>query len=175
MIRKEFERCTPETVGISSASLMKLLDVLEDGGFSEMHGLMVMRHGKICAEGWWRPYAPQLHHSLHSLSKTWTATAVGLCEAEGLLRVSSKACDLLPDQMPSPLPERVAAMTVRDLLTMSSGSETEKADYSADWIKDFYARPFEHAPGDFWRYNSHGTAILSAIVERVTGMSMEDY
>jgi hypothetical protein len=64
---------------------------------------------------------------------------------------------------------------VRDILTMSSGSETEEATYGEHWIEEFFARPFEHEPGTFWRYNSHGTAIASAIVERVTGMSMLDY
>ncbi|MBQ6234032.1 MAG: serine hydrolase [Clostridia bacterium] len=175
MKRKEFERCTPESVGIPSGAILRFLDRLEYGGFTEMHGLMIMRHDKVCAEGWWAPYAPGLHHALHSLSKTWTATAIGLAEYEGLLKVTDRVCDLLPEYMPDPLPERVARITVRDVLTMASGSETEKADYAADWIRDFFARPFEHEPGTFWRYNSHGTAILSAITEKVTGMSMIDW
>ena len=70
MIRKEFERCTPESVGIPSQAIMRFLDRLEYGGFTEMHGLMILRHDKVCAEGWWAPYAPELHHALHSLSKT---------------------------------------------------------------------------------------------------------
>ena len=53
MNRKEFERVSPESVGISSASINWLIDQLESG-FTEPHGLMIMRHGKICAEGWWR-------------------------------------------------------------------------------------------------------------------------
>ena len=175
MERKEFDRCTPESVGIPSRAIHSFLDRLEYGGFTEMHGLMIMRHDKVCAEGWWAPYAPGLHHALHSLSKTWTATAIGLAEYAGLLRVTDRACDLLPEFMPDPLPDRVTRVTVRDLLTMSSGSETEKEDYSADWIRDFFERPFEHEPGTFWRYNSHGTAILSAIVEKVTGKRMTDW
>ena len=49
--RKEFERVTPESVGIASGDIEWLLDRLESG-FTEPHGLMIMRHGKICAEGW---------------------------------------------------------------------------------------------------------------------------
>lgn len=173
--RREFERCTPESVGIPSRAILDLLDRLENGGFTEMHGLMIMRHDRVCAEGWWAPYAPGLHHALYSLSKTWTATAVGLAEYAGLLRVEDRVCDLLPECMPDPLPARAASVTVRHLLTMASGSETEKEDYSADWLRDFFSRPFEHEPGSFWRYNSHGTTVLSAIVEKVTGMSMLDW
>ena len=55
-MRKEFPRTTPEAVGIPSASVEWLLDRLEEG-WTEPHGLMIMRHGKVCAEGWWAPYA----------------------------------------------------------------------------------------------------------------------
>ena len=65
-----------------------------------MHGLMIMRHDRVCAEGWWAPFAPGLHHCDHSLSKTYTATAIGLAEYEGLLHVSDRVCELLPDKMP---------------------------------------------------------------------------
>ena len=53
-MRKEFTRVTPEAVGIPSASIETLLDRLEEG-WTEPHGLMIMRHGKVCAEGWWAP------------------------------------------------------------------------------------------------------------------------
>ena len=52
MKRREFERTTPEGVGLRSEDIEWLLDELESG-FTEMHGLMIMRHGKVCAEGWW--------------------------------------------------------------------------------------------------------------------------
>ena len=52
MKRREFERTTPEAVGLRSEDIEWLLDELESG-FTEMHGLMIMRHGKVCAEGWW--------------------------------------------------------------------------------------------------------------------------
>lgn len=175
MKREAFLRCTPESVGIPSSAVMQLLDRLEYGGFTEMHSLMIMRFDKVCTEGWWAPYAPGLHHVLHSLSKTWTATAVGLAEYAGLLRVTDRVCDLMPELMPDPLPERVAKVTVHDLLTMSCGHDTEKEDYDPGWKQDFFARPFPHEPGTFWFYNTHGTAMLSAIVEKVTGMDMVDW
>ena len=50
MTGKKFERTTPEAVGISSKSLERLIENLEQ--VTEMHGIVVMRHEKICAEGW---------------------------------------------------------------------------------------------------------------------------
>lgn len=170
-----FPRCTPEEAGVPSAAVQRFLDALEYGGFTQMHGLMILRRGKVCAEGWWSPYAPGLAHSDHSLSKTYTATAVGIAAREGLLSLDGRVCELLPEAMPAALSPRLAAMTVRHLLTMASGSETEATGYPADWLRDFFARPIEHEPGTFWRYNSHGTSVLSAIVEKLSGQSMLDY
>ena len=87
---QRFERCLPEEVGIPSEAIDAFLDELENGGFTQMHGLMIMRHGKVCAEGWWAPFAPGLHHCDHSLSKTYTATAIGLAEYQGLLKLSDR-------------------------------------------------------------------------------------
>ena len=175
MERKEFVRCTPECVGIPSSAVLRLLDRLEYGGFTEMHSLMIMRGDKICAEGWWAPYAPGLHHALHSLSKTWTAAAVGLAEYAGLLKVTDRVCDLLPEYMPDPLPERTARITVRDLLTMSCGHDAELPNYDPGWKQAFFAQPQPHEPGTFWFYNTHGSAIISAVVEKVTGMDMMEW
>ena len=50
-MRKEFERTSPEAVGIRSQAILDYIDALERSN-TEMHGIMIMRHGKICAEGW---------------------------------------------------------------------------------------------------------------------------
>ena len=93
MKRREFERTTPEAVGLRSEDIEWLLDELESG-FTEMHGLMIMRHGKVCAEGWWAPYGPGVRHGLQSLSKTYAATAVGIACTEGLLHLDDKVIDI---------------------------------------------------------------------------------
>lgn len=99
MKRREFERTTPEAVGLRSEDIEWLLDELESG-FTEMHGLMIMRHGKVCAEGWWAPYGPGVRHGLQSLSKTYAATAVGIACTEGLLHLDDKVIDIFPDEAP---------------------------------------------------------------------------
>ena len=111
---QRFERCLPEEVGIPSEAIDAFLDELENGGFTQMHGLMIMRHGKVCAEGWWAPFAPGLHRCDHSLSKTYTATAIGLAEYQGLLKLSDRVCDILPDKMPAQMSDRLSRLTIRD-------------------------------------------------------------
>ena len=98
MTGKKFERTTPEAVGISSKSLEQLIENLER--VTEMHGIMIMRHEKICAEGWWAPYAPGIRHSLHSLSKTYSATAIGIAVTEGKVFLDEKILSIFPDKAP---------------------------------------------------------------------------
>ena len=124
MKRREFERTTPEAVGLRSEDIEWLLDELENGGFTQMHGLMIMRHGKVCAEGWWAPYGPGVRHGLQSLSKTYAATAVGIACTEGLLHLDDKVIDIFPDEAPEKPSENLKKMTVRDVLCMGCGMDT---------------------------------------------------
>jgi CubicO group peptidase (beta-lactamase class C family) len=56
------------------------LDALSEQGL-ELHSFMLLRHGKVAAEGWWAPYSPDYPHTLFSLSKSFTSTAVGIAAA----------------------------------------------------------------------------------------------
>ena len=75
--RIPFDTAAPEAVGIRSVDILAYIDALERSE-TEMHGLMIMRHGKLCAQGWWAPFAPELRHGLQSHTKTYAATAVGI-------------------------------------------------------------------------------------------------
>jgi len=43
-----------------------------------LHSFMLVRHGRVVADGWWKPEAPHKPHVLHSLSKSFNSTAGGL-------------------------------------------------------------------------------------------------
>lgn len=79
----------------------------------------------MIAEGWWDPYAPDLRHTLYSMSKSFTSTAVGFAVAEGRLKVTDKVVSFFPDDLPATVSDNLAALTVKDLLTMSVGNEKE--------------------------------------------------
>ena len=113
MTGKKFERTTPEAVGISSKSLERLIENLEQ--VTEMHGIVVMRHEKICAEGWWAPYAPGIRHSLHSLSKTYSATAIGIAVTEGKVSLDEKILSIFSEKAPENPDEYLKQLTVKDI------------------------------------------------------------
>lgn len=173
MKRKEFARVAPEEVGISSEAVWKLLDRLEEG-HTQLHGIMIMRHGKVCAEGWRYPYAPGLRHGLQSLTKTYAATAVGIAYTEGLLSLEDRIIDLFPEEAPKEPDENLKALRVRDVLCMGCGME-QMPEATEHWIHDFLHLPVKHKPGTAFYYNSMGSSLLGAIVKKLTGLGLQDY
>lgn len=172
-------RSTPEAQGISSKVILDFLTAVEKSG-QEFHGLMVVRHGHVVAEGWWAPFAPMLKHTLYSLSKSFTSTAIGMCVADGKMRVDDPVLKFFPKETPATIGENLAAMQVKHLLTMNTGHEggtmeAMQANQAGEWIKTFLAHPVPQKPGSHFWYNTGATYALSAIVQRLTGKTTFDF
>jgi CubicO group peptidase (beta-lactamase class C family) len=174
MHKQPFERATPESVGLASPAIERFLDTLEASG-AELHGLMIIRHGKVAVDGWWAPYAPGIRHGCQSLTKTYAATAVGLAYDEGLLRLEDRVVDIFPEYVPPDPSEHLLQMTVRDVLRMGTGMIAMPHLGDPEWIRGFFATPVVHAPGTAFYYNSAGSSLLGAIVRKLTGQGLIDY
>lgn len=143
----------------------------------DIHSVMIVKNGSVIYSKWQSQGADSLPHVLHSVSKTFTATAVGLAIADGKMALTDKVIDYFPDKLPDEVSDNLQAMTIRDLLTMSCGHDEEPriSTPKEDWVSTFLAHPVEHEPGTFYLYNSLGTYMLSAIVQQVTGEKVVDY
>ena len=168
-------RSAPEPQGVDPRAVLATLEAI--AAIPELHSFLLVRHGRVVAEGWAHPFAPDRRQTVYSLSKTFTATAVGFAAAEGLLGLDDAVVDLLPDKAPALPDERLARMTVRHLLTMSTGHDPEPTviDTPGDWVATFLATPLAHEPGERFVYNTPATHVLSAIVQRVSGQRLLDY
>jgi len=170
-------RSTPEREGVSSKGIIDFLDAIA-ASKHEMHGMMILRHGKVIAEGWWSPYRPDLKHTLYSLSKSFTSTAVGFAVAEKRLTLNDKVISFFPDKLPENVSDNLSQLTVKDLLSMSVGQAPDPTGpvvITGDWIKTFFATPVLKKPGFEFLYNSAATYMLSAIVQKLTGQKIIDY
>lgn len=170
-------RTTPEAQGIASTAISAFVSAVERE-VKFMHSFMLVRHGHVVAEGWWKPYQPDDPHVLFSLSKSFTSTAIGLLAAEGRLSVDDPVLSFFPEQAPPQPSEYLQAMRVRHLLSMSTGHTSklfERMDAEPTWVDVFLTHPVEYAPGTYWLYNSFATYMLSAIVQKLTGGRMIDY
>ena len=169
-------RSSPEEQGVSSAMIRAYLEAA-DKTINTLHSFMLVRHGHVIAEGWWKPEAAEKPHILWSLSKSFNATAVGLAVEEGKLSLDDPVLKFFPAEAPQNPSENLRAMRVRDLLTMSGGHDVEPKFKFEDGpsVKDFLAQPVTHRPGTYFRYNTPGSYVLSAIVTKATGQTVLDY
>jgi CubicO group peptidase (beta-lactamase class C family) len=168
---------TPEAAGVSSSGILAFLDAMDDTKH-ELHSFMMLRHGSVLAEGWWVPYGPNYKHTMYSMSKSFTATAIGLAVAEGKLSVDDKVVSFFPEDVPETISDNLAALKVKHLLTMSVGSKAEPTGACVktdNWVRTFLAHEIDKAPGSTFLYNSAATYMLSAIVQKLTGKRVIDY
>ena len=171
----ELPRSSPEAQGVSSSAVAEFVDAA-DKSIKFMNSFMLVRHGHVVAEGWWAPYDAGSPHSLYSLSKSFTSTAVGLAIAEGKLSVDDEVLKFFPEDAPAEPSSNLKAMRVSDLLRMSTGHQTEPPRTPQQpWTKSFLAHPVPFKPGTHFLYNTSATYMLSAIVQKVTGATVLDY
>lgn len=172
----DLPRSTPEEQGIPSASLTLLLDSLMAIPRTDIHSVMVLRHGHVVAEMWPAPFAPEYRHTMYSCSKTFVSAAVGLAIEDNRLRLDDRVGAFFPDQLPDTVSSELAAMTVRDLLTMTSGitPDWQMRNHCTDWIRTWLAKPLV-TPGTKFQYDSLCTYLLAAIVQKATGMTLLEY
>ena len=172
------QRSTPEAEGVSSQGILGFLEAAENSKH-ELHSFMFLRHGKVIAEGWWKPYSPNLKHTMYSLSKSFTSTAVGFAVSENLLSVDDQVISFFPEDLPDSISPFLADMKVQDLLTMSVGQAPEPiatiVANDSNWVQAFLATPIVHDPGTKFLYNSMATYMLSAIVQKLTGETVIEY
>jgi len=172
-----FAAATSEALGVASPAVSAFLDAAAAGAF-ELHSLVIARGGKPAVRAWWAPYRAEAAHSLYSLSKSFTSTAVGFAVASSKLKLTDKVVDFFPEQKPSQISENLTALRVEHLLEMSVGQASDATPvltHEQDWVKAFLALPIESPPGSVFLYNSAATYMLSAIVQKVTGERVVDY
>ncbi|MDH6356946.1 serine hydrolase [Parabacteroides sp. PF5-9] len=168
-------RSTPELQGVASEGIHTFIEEAE--AQMELHSLMFLRHGKVIAEGWWHPYRSTTNHLMHSVSKTFTSTAIGFAVQEQLLTVEDRVISFFPDKTPQNPSQYLQELRVKDLLTMSVGQTPPPTFYITDhdWVKSFLDTNIQIEPGTTFEYSSYATYMLSAIIHKVTGESTYDY
>ena len=172
----ELPRAVPEAEGVPSEAVAALFDSLMALPQTEIHSVMVVRHGKVIGEIYPKPFAPGYRHTMYSCSKTFVGAAVGLAIEENRLRLDDRVGAFFPELLPDSVSANLADMTVRDLLTMTSGitPDWDMRSRTSEWIRTYLAKPVIE-PGTKFQYDSICTYLLSAIVQKATGETVLDY
>ena len=171
-------RTSPESQGVSSAGISQFVAAANASGLG-WHSFMLLRHGNVIAEAWWQPFEPAFKHTLYSLSKSFTSTAIGLLVKEGKLNVEDKVLSFFPEDAPATPDSNLQQMKVKHLLTMNTGHAEDTTGKmrasTSTWTKAFLALPVKFEPGSHFLYNTGATYMLGAIVHKLTGQILTEY
>ena len=168
----------PSELQVDAARITSFVDAVEAAGM-DLHSLMILRHGRVVAEGWWAPYRSDDIQLVYSLSKTFLAMAVGIAISEGRFSAEDLIADLLPGFAPGPRPDHLRQLRVRHLLSMASGHREETllriAGTGRDPVASFLALAPGEPPGSVFAYNQGNPLTLSQLITSVTGERLVDY
>lgn len=170
---------TPESGGVSSAALLKLLKKA-DRKKIPLHSLLIAKGDDILLNAYWKPFSKEAPHRMNSVTKSFVSLAVGSLVAEGRLMLTDRVIDYFPECSEFDLSEEFSKETVYDLLTMRTPYVLVPGKH---WVKFklydrirnyFESKPFKPKQTLFY-YDSPASYILCVIIERLTGTSFLDY
>jgi CubicO group peptidase (beta-lactamase class C family) len=196
-----WERTDPADSGFEAAALCTVLDGVEHGE-TNIHSIVIEHQGRLVAELYRRgkdrsiwsfsahevQFDPETLHDMRSVSKSVVGLLFGIAQEQGKVgSVSTPVLDFYPQYGDLRRADRTA-VTLENLLTMSSGLEWNESVVSYGslgndetrlyWSWTPYrfvlSRPVVAAPGTRFNYNGGGTAVLADIVSRGSGMSLRE-
>ena len=177
VIQKAFERVSPESQGVASSYAAGFLNDLREDPTLDMHGVIVLRNGKVITEATFGAYDQHIWHITHSECKSITGLAIGILIGEGKLSLDDKLVDLFASDMNKINQFTHRNITIRHLLTMTSGISFNEAGSvtETDWVKCFLESTVLKEPGTSFNYNSMNTYMLGCVIKRVTGQGLTEY
>jgi CubicO group peptidase (beta-lactamase class C family) len=171
---------TPAAQGADARGIAAFLDAIERDPRIEPHGLVIQRHGRRIAEGYWTPHTGDRSRLVYSLSKSFTGTALGLQVGEGRLSLDDLVSDHLPELFDADTDERTRRMTIRHIASMATGHDREMileatAADPDDPVHGLFTIAPDAEPGTLFAYNQPPVLALATILQRLAGESLVGY
>jgi CubicO group peptidase (beta-lactamase class C family) len=166
--------------GVDPAGVLAFVDAVDADPSVELHGLMVLRHGNVVAEGWWAPHTAERARLVYSLSKSFTSTALAFAVDEGLVDLDDTVLQHFPEYADEVVDPRSRSLTVRHLISMASGHDREMwpeavARDREDPVRGFLQIPPEATPGSTFAYSQPCTYTVAAVIQRRAGQRLSEY
>lgn len=178
---------TPEEQGMDSAKLLEMIEYYQKT-YSEKNtmaidSITIVRNGYIVADMYFNPlYDEDDTHIIHSVTKSVMSALIGIAIDRGYLEsVDVRIVDIFDDEDREGRDSRWDVLTVKHLLTMQTGLHTRDSylygyeglfamQKTDDWVQYFLGRSFEEDPGTRFEYSNCASFMLSAVIQRCTGM-----
>jgi CubicO group peptidase (beta-lactamase class C family) len=166
----QFPTANLADVKMNEEKITKLVQKTLEGGFGEMNSLLILKDNKLVLEEYFNEFDRNKLHHIQSCTKSITSILIGLAIDKGFIRsVNEKIITYLPGLKYVNGWENVS---IKDLLTMSSGVEWIKEDPNSFWDKDdgvasILEKSIKNQPGSKFDYNS-AMQVLALIIENAT-------
>jgi CubicO group peptidase (beta-lactamase class C family) len=166
---------TPEKQGLTGSRLASALSAADHTGF--MDGILIIKNGYLVAEQYFNGFDAIAPHNVMSVSKSFLSAATGIALENGYIdSLNQKVLPFFPEYNRDDLDPRKQEITIRNLLMMQAGYESEYYNFMAiysseNWIKTTIEWPLKYDPGTTFSYNTFETHLLSAILTKATGQS----
>ncbi|MCK7484858.1 MAG: beta-lactamase family protein [Bacillus subtilis] len=173
---RDFEKASCRDASVDKSLLIDMFDKIRDDKLN-IHQMVLLRDGAKIFDVYAETFGPASREEIWSISKSFTSIAIGICQDLGLLSINDSAVRYFPASVPNPT-EAQKRITIRHLLTMAVGHDKDGFD-GAKQVLDPYAYFFElplaYEPGSHFFYNNFASFMLSAIVTKVTRLSVNDF
>lgn len=171
-----FKSSTPEKAGVKSSNVKAFLKELHDAGLA-MHSVLLSRGDKLFCEAYWAPNKADDNHRMYSETKSYVGVAVAELAKEGVINLDDKIIDYFPEKLPDTVHPYLAAQTIRNMLEMQTcfAGDCWFKEHGGDRVKYYFSMEPKRYPGTTFFYDSTGSFILGALVEKVTGKTFLEY
>lgn len=144
-----------------------------NAGFADVRSMVVLRRGQTLF-AFHRNGDPDTLHDVQSVAKSGLSALVGIALAQGrIASLDQPIVALIPELSGVNADPRAATVTVRHLLTMTSGLDTgARVGGGGDLARAAMARPFRATPGEVFAYDNLGYLLLSRVVQAAVGQPL---
>lgn len=173
-----FVKATPESVGISSKQILKYLKMIDSRGLSS-HSVLIARGDKLICEAYWKPFDKDTHHRMYSQTKSYVGLAVRLLAYEKKISLDDKIISYFPDKLPEKIHPYLRELSIRNMLMMRTCFDEGGINWftsgTDDRVKLYFSQTPAVYPGTQFSYDSFGSFVMGALVERIAGKTFLDY
>ena len=172
-----FPTAAPAEVGVDGERLLTFIKEASAARSSDVHSIVVLSHGKCVFEAARAGYATDMPHATFSMCKTLTGLAIGILVDDGKLDLATPVLSFFPEYREKAAKTKHAKLRVSHLLSMSTGNSFNEIGVvsSESYARSYFESPLRGEPGEEFSYNSMNSYILSLIINRVSGYTLEEF
>lgn len=167
---------TPQAAGISDRAIANFMRRMQREGIN-FHSVLMLRGNDIFYEKYWAPFHADMPHRMYSVTKSFVSIAIGCLLEDGKIALGDPIVKYFPDKLPENISPLLAEQTIRHMLCMST------CFYGGNWFRPevadrtafYFAQTPNRPAGTLYDYDSTGSYILGALVERLSGKSLLEY